>query len=281
VVRVDSHQHFWRYDAGRHAWITPEMSAIRRDFLPGDLAPLLASAGFDGCVAIQADSTEAETDFLLRVAAEHSFIRGVVGWVDLLAPDLKSRLARFRDRPQLRGFRHIAQAEADDFLARDDVARAIATLGDLGYTYDILIYPRQLAAAENLVERCPGTRFVLDHGAKPAIARREMLQWQRGIERLARHPNVACKVSGLATEATWNSWTFTDLEPYFDAIATAFGPTRAMVGSDWPVCLVASEYSRWIDTVNQFAERFSPAERDALFGGTAVDVYGLEAPDGA
>ena len=280
-MRVDSHQHFWRYDAGRHAWITPDMSAIRRDFLPGDLAPLLDSAGFDGCVAVQADSSDAETDFLLALAADHSFVRGVVGWVDLLAPGLDARLARFRDAPRLKGFRHIAQAEPDDFLARDDVARAVATLGAFGYTYDILIYPRQIAAAECLVERCPGTRFVLDHCAKPEIARREMREWRRGIDRLARHANVVCKISGLVTEATWNAWTLADLEPYLDAIMTAFGPTRAMVGSDWPVCLVASEYSRWIDTVSQFVARLSPAGRDAVFGGTAVITYGLERRNGS
>jgi L-fuconolactonase len=274
-VRIDAHQHYWRYDPVRHAWITDDMRAIRRDFLPEQSAPLLAASGLDGAIAIQADQTEAETDFLLALADCHSFIRGVVGWIDLRAPDLDDRLARWKGRSVLKGFRHIAQAEPDDFLARDDVARGVARLGDHGFSYDILIYPRQLAAAERLVAHCPGVRFVLDHCAKPMIARGEITEWRAGIQRLASHPNVYCKVSGLVTEAA-SAWTYADLLPFLDATAEAFGIRRLMFGSDWPVCLVAAEYQQVENIVQRFAERLAPAERAEVFGGTAATAYQLE-----
>lgn len=251
------------------------MRAIRRDFLPEQAAPLLAAAGVDGAIAVQADQTAAETDFLLALADENSLIRGVVGWIDLRAPDLDDRLARWKSRRALKGFRHIAQAEPDDFLARDDVARGVARLGEHGFSYDILIYPRQLAAAECLVARCPGVRFVLDHCAKPMIARREISEWRAGIHRLASHANVCCKVSGLVTEAS-NAWDYADLLPYLDATAEAFGAGRLMFGSDWPVCLVAAEYEQVQDVVQRFAERLTSAERAAVFGGTAATAYQLE-----
>ena len=268
-MRIDAHQHYWRYDPARHAWITDDMRAIRRDFLPEQAAPLLAAAGLDGAIAVQADQTEAETDFLLALADQHSLIRGVVGWTDLRASDLDDRLVGFKDRKALRGFRHIAQAEADDFLARDDIARGVARLGEHGFSYDILIFPRQLAAAECLVARCDGVRFVLDHCAKPAIAQGEITEWRAGLQRLARHANVWCKVSGLVTEAA-DTWTYADLLPYLEAAAEAFGPSRLMFGSDWPVCLVAAEYEQVHDVVLRFAERLTPSERDAVFGASAA-----------
>jgi L-fucono-1,5-lactonase len=276
-VRIDAHQHYWRYDPARHGWITDEMRAIRRDFLPEQAAPLLAAAGIDGVIAVQADQTEAETDFLLALAEKNSLIRGVVGWIDLRAPDLDERLAQWKDRKALKGFRHIAQAEPDDFLARDDVARGVARLSEHGFSYDILIYPRQLVAAECLVSRCPGVRFVLDHCAKPMIVRGEITEWRAGLQRLARHANVCCKVSGLVTEAAPSRWTYADLVPYMDAAAEAFGADRLMFGSDWPVCLVAAEYEQVYDIARRFAERLTPIERDAVFGGTAARVYQLEA----
>ena len=275
-MRIDAHQHYWRYDPARHAWITDDMRVIRRDFLPEQAAPLLAAACIDGAVAVQADQTEAETDFLLTLADGNSLIRGVVGWIDLRAADLDEKLAWWKGRTALKGFRHIAQAEADDFLARDDVACGVARLGEHGFSYDILIYARQLAAAERLVARCDGVRFVLDHCAKPAIARGEIAEWCAGLQRLARHANVWCKVSGLVTEAAPN-WTSADLLPYLDAAAEAFGANRLMFGSDWPVCLVAAEYEQVHDVVERFAERLTSGERAAVFGGTAALAYRLEA----
>jgi L-fuconolactonase len=270
-MRIDAHQHYWRFDPRRDGWITDEMALLRRDFLPGDAVQLL-----DGAIAVQAAQSTGETDFLLRLAATHPFIRGVVGWVDLGAPDLDVQLGQWRNAPRLKGFRHIAQGEPDEFLVRPEIVRGIATLGQHGYSYDILIYPRQLAAAEQLVRECPGVGFVLDHCAKPAIASGEITAWRRGIERLARHPNVCCKVSGLVTEADWQGWTDGDIYPYLDAVVDAFGADRLMFGSDWPVCLVAAAYHRVVEMVEHWAARLTSVERAMLFGGTASRVYRLE-----
>ena len=252
-MRIDAHQHFWRFDPVRDRWITPDMAVLRRDFLPDDAAPLLAAAEIDGVVAVQADQSVAETDFLLALAAQQSFIRGVVGWINLRAPDLSEQLARWRGNPLLKGFRHIAQGEPDDFLVRNDVVAGIAELGRQGFSYDILIYPRQLAAAEQLVARCPGVRFVLDHCAKPPIASGDISEWRRGIRRLARHENIACKLSGLVTEASWTGWTAIELTASLDTAAEAFGPGRLMFGSDWPVCLLAADYTGVVSVVDDWA----------------------------
>jgi L-fuconolactonase len=275
-VKIDAHQHYWRFDPVRDNWITPQMARLRRDFLPEDVAPLLADAGIDGVVAVQADQSRAETDFLLSLAARNPSVRGVVGWVDLRATDLSEQLARWRTNPALKGFRHIAQAEPDDFLTRDDVVAGITALGTQGFSYDILIYPRQLAAAEQLVTRCPGVRFVLDHCAKPPIASGDIAEWERGIRRLARHPNVTCKLSGLVTEASWTGWTAADLLPCLDIAAGAFGPDRLMFGSDWPVCLLAADYVGVVAMVARWAQWLTVADRERVFGGTAVAVYQLE-----
>jgi L-fuconolactonase len=275
-VRIDAHQHFWRYDPVRDAWITPDMGVIRRDFLPADLAPLLAASGIDGVVAVQADQSVAETDFLLGLSAAHAFVRGVVGWIDLRAGDLERRVARWNGQPRLKGFRHIAQGEPDDFLMRDDVVRGIATIGRLGYAYDILIYPRQLAAAERLVTRCPGVRFILDHCAKPPIASGDLAMWRTGLVALAAHENVCCKLSGLVTEASWSSWSEAQLEPVLDTALESFGAERLMFGSDWPVCLLAADYARVADSVQRWAAQLSESEQARIFGGTAISAYQLE-----
>jgi L-fuconolactonase len=274
-VRVDAHQHYWRFDEVRDSWITPDMAVIRRDFLPMDAAPLLAQAGIDAVVAVQADQSEDETDFLLALAAQHDSIRGVVGWVDLRAPDLPDRLSRWSAAPLLKGFRHVAQAEPDDFLARPEVIAGVTTLGQHGFTYDILVYPRQLAAATKLVAACPRAQFVLDHCAKPPIAAGDLNSWRGAFARLATHGNVSCKLSGLVTEASWRSWTDADLFPILDAAADAFGPHRLMFGSDWPVCLLAAEYARVVDVVERWSSRLTTGERESVFGGTARDVYRL------
>ena len=274
-MRIDTHQHYWRFDPVRDSWITADMRVLQRDFLPADAMPLLAAAGMDGVVAVQASQSETETEFLLALAVEHEIIRGVVGWVDLRAPDLRERLARWSGNPWLKGFRHIAQSEPDDFLARPEVIAGIEQLGVAGFTYDILIYPRQLAAAEHLVARCPGVSFILDHCAKPAIASGEIAEWRTGLAALARHPNVTCKLSGLVTEADWRTWNDAALEPCLDAAADAFGAGRLMFGSDWPVCLLAAEYEAVVAVVTRWAERLTPSERASVFGGTAQAVYGL------
>ena len=280
-MRIDAHQHYWRFDPVRDSWITPEMAVLRRDFFPDDVAPLLAAAGIDAVVAVQADQSVAETDFLLALAAQHSTIRGVVGWIDLCAADLSEQLARWRGNPLLKGFRHIAQGEPDDFLARNDVVAGIAELGRQGFSYDILIYPRQLAAAEQLVARCPGVRFVLDHCAKPPIASGDIAEWRRGIRPLARHENIACKLSGLVTEASWTGWTVAELTACLDIAAEAFGPERLMFGSDWPVCLLAADYAEVVSVVADWTERLTAHEQASIFGGTAISAYQLESRDGS
>ncbi len=280
-MRIDAHQHYWRFDPVRDGWITPDMAVLQRDFLPDDVAPLVAAAGIDGVVAVQADQSLAETEFLLSLAARHPFIRGVVGWIDLCAADLSEELARWRGNPLLKGFRHIAQGEPDDFLARNDVVAGVAALGRHGFSYDILIYPRQLAAAEQLVARCPDVRFVLDHCAKPPIAGGDITEWQRGLHRLARHQNVTCKLSGLVTEASWSRWTVAELVPCLDTAAEAFGTGRLMFGSDWPVCLLAADYPRVVSVVANWAGRLTASEQASIFGGTAISAYQLESRHGS
>jgi L-fuconolactonase len=271
----DAHQHFWRFNPRRDAWITGEMQAIRRDFLPGDLKALLDANSIDGCIAVQADQSDDETRFLLDLAAEHSFIKGIVGWVDLRAPDLNARLDALAGNRKLVGVRHVAQAEADDFLANDAVIRGIGSLARVGLTYDILIYARQLPAAIDLVSRLPGQTFVLDHLAKPLIKDGVLEPWRTSLRELARRPNVFCKVSGLVTEADWKGWRPADLRPYLDEALDAFGPARLMFGSDWPVCLLAAPYDRVLGVVTDYAAALSATERDELLGGTAARVYKL------
>jgi L-fuconolactonase len=251
------------------------MRAIRRDFLPADLEPLLASNGIDGCVAVQADQSLDETRFLLDLARRHAFIRGVVGWIDLRSPRLAASLDEFCADPFFRGVRHVAQAEADDFLQREDVIRGIGRLSRRGLTYDILIFEHQLPAALTLTSRLPDQPFVLDHLGKPRIKDRVLEPWTTAIRELARRPNVFCKLSGLVTEADWRHGRPGDLRPYLDVAFEAFGPSRLMWGSDWPVCLVASPYERALETIVEYASALSVTEQEGLFGGNAQRFYGL------
>lgn len=251
------------------------MEVIRRDFLPDDLAPHLRETHMDGVVAVQADQSDAETAFLLDLAARHTFVRGVVGWIDLRAPDLSRQLERYRDAHVLKGFRHIAQAEPDDFLARLDVSGGVRTLGRHGYSYDVLVYPRQLLAAATLAATCPDTVLVLDHCAKPPIATGDLVAWRRELARLARYEHVSCKLSGLVTEAARSNWRNEQLVPVLDCALDLFGPSRLMFGSDWPVCLLAASYAQVVESVARWADRLSGAEQAAIFGETATRVYRL------
>jgi L-fuconolactonase len=275
-MRIDAHQHFWRYAPGTHAWIDNSMQVLRRDFLPGDLEPLLRDAGFDGCIAVQAQQDAAETEWLLRLADEHPFIRGIVGWVDLRAPDVGARLRALALHPKLRGIRHVVQSEPDDrFMLRPEFMRGIGALAASGLTYDILIYARQLPAAIELVRAFPEQRFVLDHIAKPDIRAGAIDAWARDIAVLARNGNVACKLSGMVTEADWRAWSDADLAPYIDVVFACFGPQRLMIGSDWPVCTVAGTYAGVIAVVTRYIERLAPSERAAVLGGSASRWYGV------
>jgi L-fucono-1,5-lactonase len=274
-MRIDAHQHFWRYDPRRDGWITDEMRSLRRDFLPADLERPLADHSIDGSVAVQADQSEQETAFLLDLARRYPFIKGVVGWVDLRSPRLDQTLEALAADARFRGVRHLAQAEPDDFLARDEVIRGIGRLTRFGLSYDILIVARQLSAVLTMTARLPNQPFVLDHLAKPSIKNRVLEPWATAVRELARRPNVWCKLSGLVTEADWTDWRQDQLRPYLDVALDAFGPDRVMFGSDWPVCLVAAPYERVLGVVVEYAASLSAAEREALFGGNAVRFYGL------
>ncbi len=276
MTPIDAHQHFWLYDPGRDTWITDEMTVLRRDFLPEELKPHCRDRAIDGTIAVQADQSERETEFLLGLAERYPLIRGVVGWVDLRAPDLPHRLEHFCTFEQFRGVRHVAQAEPDDFLARDDVVRGIGQLREFGLTYDILVYAHQLPAALTLVERLPDQPFVVDHLAKPRIREGAREPWATHMRRLAQHPNVCCKVSGLVTEADWERWRPEDMRPYLDVVFEAFGADRLMFGSDWPVCLLAGSYPQVVELIESYAGHLSVNDREHLFGGTAIRFYGLK-----
>jgi L-fucono-1,5-lactonase len=275
--RVDSHQHFWRYDPAEYGWIDDTMAVLRRDFLPGDLEPALRAAGFDRCVAVQARQTLEETRFLLELADRHPTIAGVVGWVDLQSPDARAQLASFHRHPKLVGIRHIVQGEPDErFLLRPQFGRGIALLEEFGLAYDILIYPRHLPVAAEFVARFPRQRFVLDHLAKPPIRQGEIRDWERDLRALAKAPHVLAKLSGLVTEADWSGWTEAQMRPYLDVAFDCFGAERLMIGSDWPVCTLAAGYARTMALVLDYLKDRPAAEQEAVLGGNAARFWRLQ-----
>ena len=273
---VDAHQHFWRYDPGEYGWINDSMPALRRDFLPADLKPELARNGFDGTIAVQARQSLEETRWLLKLAGVTPFILGVVGWVDLRSPQVRSQLQAFARNPKLVGIRHVVQDEPDDqFMLQPEFLRGVSLLEDFDLAYDILIYPRHLPVAAEFVRHFPKQRFVLDHLAKPPIKTGSIDSWARGIRELARFPNVFCKLSGLLTEADWQNWKPEQLSPYLDVVFESFGPARLMIGSDWPVCLLAASYWRVIDVVKSYLAQHTPEVRAAVMGGNAQQLWRL------
>lgn len=272
---IDAHQHFWHYHPVRHQWINDEMAVIRKDFLPADLAPVLAANGLAGCVAVQADQTEAETDFLLQLANNNDFIKGVVGWVDLRSPQLEQRLAHYAQHKKLKGFRHILQGEAPEFMLQPSFLEGIQQLHKYNFTYDILIFPQHLSAALQLVKQFPDQAFVIDHIAKPYIKAGLVEEWKRGMALMAQYPNVLCKVSGMVTEADMQQWKEADFTPYLDAVTESFGVNRLMYGSDWPVCLCAGSYRQVLDIVQHYFAGFSADEQQAVFAGNAASFYQL------
>ena len=275
--RIDAHQHFWHYDPVEYEWIDGTMAALQRDFLPADLEPELRGAGFDACVAVQARQTLEETRWLLELADGHDFVAGVVGWVDLQAPDVRAQLEPFLGRPKLVGLRHIVQAEPDDlFLLRPEFLRGVATLRDLGLAYDILIYPRHLPVAVEFAQRLEGHRLVLDHLGKPDIRGGEIRQWERHLRRLAACGHVMAKLSGLVTEADVRAWTPAQMRPYLDVAFECFGYERLMIGSDWPVCTVAADYGRTMRVVLDYLRGRPPGEQDAVLGGNAARLWRLD-----
>jgi len=276
-VRIDAHQHFWHYQTAHFPWIDAAKTRLMHDFLPPDLQPQLHAAGFDACIAVQARHDVDETRFLLELAAAHPFVAGFVAWLDLQADDLPDQLAYWAADPKLVGIRHIVHDEADDhFMLRPAFLRGLGMLAEFDLTYDLLLFPRHLPVAIDVVARFPDQRFVLDHLAKPPIRAREIDAWARDIVRLAAFPNVCAKLSGLVTEADWSTWTSSDLRPYLDVALDCFGANRLMIGSDWPVCTLAGEYDRVMAPVVAFAEEQPADDRDAILGGTAARFWRLE-----
>jgi len=275
-MRIDAHQHFWKFDPVRDAWIDDTMSVIQRDFLPKDLQPILTENNIDACVAVQADQSETETEFLLALAAKNELIKGVVGWVDLRKENAEERLAHYAKNPLFKGVRHIAQGEPDDFLKRKDVQGGIGLLAPYDLTYDILVFARQLPAAIELVKAFPKQKFVLDHLAKPQISKGLDKEWPTNIAALAEHPNVFCKLSGMVTETDDFKWKQSDFTPFLDVIFTSFGMDRVMYGSDWPVCLLAADYTAQLNILQEYIADFSESEQSKIMGGNATSFYDLK-----
>jgi L-fuconolactonase len=277
-MHIDAHQHFWMYSPADYEWIDDSMTALRRNFLPDDLGPELENAGFGGSIAVQARQTLEETRWLLDLAARSPSILGVVGWVDLRSPDVRSQLEVMARNPKLVGIRHVVQSEPDDrFLLQPDFLRGISVLEDFELAYDILIYSRHLPVAAEFVNRFPRQRFVLDHLAKPPIMSGNFDSWARGISEFAAFPNVFCKLSGLVTEADWQHWTAEQIVPFLDVAFESFGPDRLMIGSDWPVCLLAASYKRALDVVKSYLIQKNSECQDRVLGGNALRFWRLDA----
>lgn len=275
-MKVDSHQHFWKYNEERDAWITDEMSVIQRNFLPEDLKPILTQNDIEGTVVVQSDQSKEENVFQLANALQHEFVKGVVGWVDLQAENISDQLAYYQEFRKMKGFRHVLQGEKQrDFMLRPSFMRGIEQLEKFGFTYDILIFPDQLKYAVEFVKAFPNQSFVLDHIAKPYIKDQKIDEWKSDIQKLAAHENVSCKVSGMVTEANWQTWKKEDFRPYLETVSEAFGPKRLMYGSDWPVCLVAASYDTVLNLVKDFFSTFSKSEQELFFGDNAVRFYKL------
>lgn len=272
-MRIDSHQHFWNYDPKRQGWINEEMMRIRRNFTPGDLYPLLQETKLDGCIAVQADESLRETDFLLDLSNQHDWILGVVGWADLGKDDLDQVLDQYASQEKLVGFREVLQSKDPRYMLREEFVRGIQKLKERGLAYDLLLFPQHLEAALDLVKKCPEQRMVIDHLAKPLIKDGEWKEWKKRIALLAERELIYCKISGMITEADWKKWKTEDLLPYLEIVLELFGPDRLMYGSDWPVCLVAGEYEQVYRVVEDFTDQLSPSERDRIMGETAAEFY--------
>ena len=274
---IDSHQHFWNYEPEKHSWIDDEMSVIRRDFLSDDLQKVFDENGVDACVAVQADQTTEETDFLISIAENNNFIKGVVGWVDLRSESIEDDLLKYKKYNVVKGFRHVVQGEQDhNFMLRPEFLRGIELLGKYEWCYDILIFPHQLGATLELVKKFPNQKFVIDHIAKPYIKDGFFEGWAVMMREIAKHQNVYCKISGMITEADYKTWTPEQVHPYMKLVLESFGASRVMYGSDWPVCLVAGNYSMVKALVTDFITYLSQEEQNDIMGGNAAKFYNLK-----
>ncbi|RYY31682.1 MAG: amidohydrolase [Chitinophagaceae bacterium] len=274
-MTIDSHVHFWKYNKKRDTWITNDMKTLKEDYLPHSLEPTLRRNGMNGCVAVQADQSEVETEFYVELAKTYPFIKGVVGWTDLRSDKVSERLEYFSQYPVIKGWRHVVQGEPSGFLDDANFRRGVDALLPFNYSYDILIYHHQLPGAINFVDAFPGQRFVIDHCAKPDIRSKELAEWQKNIEVIAQNPDVYCKLSGLFTEAAWKQWSPADFYPYLDVVFRAFGTDRLMFGSDWPVMLLSGIYVQWKSLIEKYMETFLDEDKEKVFGLNAIHFYNL------
>lgn len=275
-MRIDAHQHFWHYNPAEHVWMTDAMTILRKDFLPEDLAPLLEQAGLQGTVTVQARQNLQETEWLLELAGQYDFIKGVVGWVDLRSPLVRSQLETYAQHPKLKGVRHVVHDEPDDyFMLLPGFLAGLALLREFNLTYDLLLFPRHLPIALDVVKQFPGQKFVVDHIAKPFIKAKTISPWDRDIRDLAKFENVYCKVSGMVTEAAWGEWAAVDFFPYLDVVFDCFGPNRLMFGSDWPVCTLSGAYANVVQIVQEYLQQFPGEIQAKIMGQNAVEFYSL------
>ena len=273
---IDAHQHFWKYNIEDYAWIDDEMNVLRKDFMPEDLGIVLKDNNVDGCIAVQARQTEEETAFLVKLSQNHTFIRGVVGWIDLCSPDIDERLAFFSQSTEIKGYRHVVQAEPDpNFMKRDDFRNGLSELSKYELCYDVLIFPHQLEAALDTIQRFPSLNFVIDHMAKPYIKEGQKGDWPRYIRAIGELENAYCKISGIVTEADWHAWNYDQIKPWLDVVFSAFDTTRIMFGSDWPVCLLAGSYAQVKGIIDRYLMGFSDVIRADIMGRNAARFYKL------
>lgn len=277
-MKLDAHQHFWLYNSREYAWIDDRMRVLKRSFLPGDLQPDLAKAGMSGSVVVQARQTAEETRWLLQLAGQHDFIKGVVGWVDLCSEnELRRQLDEFSKSKKFKGVRHVVHDEPEgNFMLRDDFLNGISLLKQYNITYDLLLFPKHLPVAEIVVSIFPEQKFILDHISKPMIKNRVISPWKEDLFRLAKHKNLWCKLSGMVTEANWKKQKPEDFMPYLDIVFEAFGTNRLMAGSDWPVCLLASEYADTIGIVQDYISEMPVDVQQKILGKNCIEFYGLE-----
>jgi L-fuconolactonase len=273
---TDSHQHFWQVGRFAYPWMSSDLGVLYRDYLPSQLEPVLADNAVSNTVLVQASNSVEESRWLLSLADENPFIAGVVGWVDLVSPNVESQLEEFTAHPKFKGVRHLVESEpADDWLVQPEVLRGLKRLAAYGISYDLLLHTRHLKYIPRVVDSCTDLQFVIDHMAKPPIASGEIEDWKRELKPLAAYANVQCKLSGLVTEANWTSWQVDDLRPYVETVVELFGPQRMMFGSDHPVCLLAASYGQVLDAFQEILRNLNSVERDLIFSKNAEKFYRL------
>jgi L-fuconolactonase len=275
-MRIDAHQHFWKYNPFNQGWISDEMSILRRDYLPAELYHEIKTSDFDGTIAVQAEETYEENHFLNKLAEENDYIIGIVGWLDLLDKRAEEKMQALKSIDKLVGFRTITQGAPDEkYLSNPLYIHNVGLLAKYDYTYDLLVHHSQLTSLIHFTEQLPNNQFIIDHLGKPDIKHKEIKDWERSIKILASNPNIYCKLSGMTTEADYKNWTYADLLPYMETVAEYFGINRLCFGSDWPVCLVAGSYATTLAVVDQFCSQLKPGEKNKIFGENTKEFYKL------